>query len=66
MRIYAFDHVQLEMPAGQEARARHFYERVLGLEEIAKPPDLAVRGGAWFSNGAVAVHLGVGRSSARR
>ena len=58
MSIYAFDHVQLDMPAGQEARARDFYERVLGLAEIAKPPALAVRGGAWFSNGVVAVHLG--------
>jgi catechol 2,3-dioxygenase-like lactoylglutathione lyase family enzyme len=58
MPIYAIDHVQLDMPAGEEARARDFYAGILGLEEIAKPPELAKRGGAWFSNGAVTVHLG--------
>jgi NAD(P)H dehydrogenase (quinone) len=59
MRVYAIDHIQLAMPAGEEARARDFYTGLLGLEEIAKPPELAGRGGAWFSNGAVALHLGV-------
>jgi catechol 2,3-dioxygenase-like lactoylglutathione lyase family enzyme len=47
------------MPAGEEARARSFYAALLGLEEIAKPEELAGRGGAWFSNGAVTLHLGV-------
>ena len=32
---------------------------LLGLEEIAKPAELAGRGRAWFSNGAVTLHLGV-------
>ena len=59
MRVYAIDHVQLVMPAGEEARARDFYAGLLGLEEIAKPPELAGRGGAWFSNGVVTLHLGV-------
>ncbi len=59
MRIYAFDHVQLAMPAGEEARACDFYAGLLGLAEIAKPAELASRGGAWFSNGAVTLHLGV-------
>ena len=59
MRVYALDHIQLAMPAGEEARARDFYAGLLGLEEIAKPPELAGRGGAWFSNGAVSLHLGV-------
>ena len=58
MRIYAIDHIQLAMPAGEVARARDFYAVLLGLEEIAKPPELAGRGGAWFSNGAVTLHLG--------
>ena len=58
-RVCAIDHVQLAMPAGEEARARDFYAGLLGLEEIAKPPELAGRGGAWFSNGAVTLHLGV-------
>jgi|WetSurMetagenome_2_1015567.scaffolds.fasta_scaffold20993_2 NAD(P)H dehydrogenase (quinone) len=57
--VYAIDHIQLAMPTGEEARARDFYAGLLGLEEIAKPPELAGRGGAWFSNGAVTLHLGV-------
>ena len=30
-----------------------------GLGERPKPPVLAARGGCWFSNGDVALHLGV-------
>ena len=59
MTILAIDHVQLAMPTGEEAQARAFYVGVLGLSEIPKPPTLAARGGAWFGNGAVQVHLGV-------
>ncbi len=59
MKIRAIDHVQLSMPAGEEARARAFYGGVLGLPETPKPPELAKRGGAWFENGAVRLHLGV-------
>jgi catechol 2,3-dioxygenase-like lactoylglutathione lyase family enzyme len=51
-------HVQLTMPAGQEPAARAFFAGVLGLTEIAKPPVLAARGGAWFRSGAVELHLG--------
>src|SRR2546423_15480524 len=51
------DHVQLAMPIGEEARARDFYARVLGLREIAKPPHLAARGGLWFTLGARQLHL---------
>jgi catechol 2,3-dioxygenase-like lactoylglutathione lyase family enzyme len=56
---FALDHVQLAMPAGGEAAAREFYAGILGLEEVAKPPELASRGGAWFRNGPLSVHLGV-------
>jgi len=59
MSILAIDHVQLAMPAGGEAQARAFYGGVLGLREIPKPPTLTARGGAWFGNGAVQLHLGV-------
>lgn len=59
IRILALDHVQLAMPAGEEAAARRFYGEVLGLAELAKPPVLEARGGAWFGDGAVQVHLGV-------
>jgi catechol 2,3-dioxygenase-like lactoylglutathione lyase family enzyme len=53
------DHIQLAMPAGQEHTARHFYVEVLGLTEIRKPVHLAARGGAWFENADVKIHLGV-------
>ena len=59
MRVYAIDHVQLAMPPGGEAQARAFYAGILGLDEIPKPAELAGRGGAWFGNGAVTLHLGV-------
>ena len=59
MNIYAIDHVQLAMPAGEEEKARAFYNRVLGIEEVPKPPHLAVRGGVWFKQGNLKIHLGV-------
>ena len=54
----AFDHVQLAMPVGGEARARAFYAGVLGMEELAKPDELLARGSCWFSSGDVQLHLG--------
>lgn len=59
MRVLRIDHVQLAMPPHSEDRARKFYSGVLGLTEVPKPPELAKRGGAWFENGTVKVHLGV-------
>jgi catechol 2,3-dioxygenase-like lactoylglutathione lyase family enzyme len=51
--------VQLAMPAGEEDRARDFYSLLLGIPEIPKPLELAKRGGAWFENERVKIHLGV-------
>ena len=67
----ALDHVQLAMPAGEEAKARAFYGGVLGMSELVKPPVLAAKGGAWFAGGdgaGVQLHLGVedGFSPARK
>lgn len=59
MRILALEHVQLAMPAGGEAAARRFYEELLGIPETPKPAHLAARGGCWFEQGALKVHLGV-------
>lgn len=61
MPVVGVDHVQLAMPAGREAEARAFYADLLGIPEIAKPPALAARGGAWFENGPLKIHLGVDR-----
>jgi len=57
--VYGIDHVQLAIPVGGEPMARRFYGELLGLTELAKPPNLAARGGAWFQCGPLQLHLGV-------
>ncbi|WP_431916596.1 glyoxalase [Nonomuraea jabiensis] len=57
--IRALHHVQLAAPRGSEAELRRFYEGVLGLREVPKPPELAKRGGVWFRGEGVEVHLGI-------
>jgi catechol 2,3-dioxygenase-like lactoylglutathione lyase family enzyme len=47
------------MPAGGEPQAAAFYAGILGFEQIAKPSDLAQRGGCWFRSASVELHLGV-------
>lgn len=59
MPIVDIDHVQLAMPADGEEAARRFYGDLLGLPELAKPANLARRGGVWFQAGARPLHLGV-------
>ena len=59
MTIVGIDHVQLAMPAGHENEARGFYFGLLEIPERPKPPELAKRGGVWFENDAVKIHLGV-------
>ena len=57
--IVGLDHLQLAIPVGAEAKARSFYGGILGLTELAKPPNLAARGGLWFALGTQQLHLGV-------
>ena len=59
MSILRLDHVQLAMPAGREAEARAFYEGLLGIPEKTKPDNLIGRGGCWFEQESLKVHLGV-------
>jgi catechol 2,3-dioxygenase-like lactoylglutathione lyase family enzyme len=59
MKLLRLDHVQLAMPPGGEPHARKFYCDILGLKEVPKPPELARRGGCWFGEGAIRLHLGV-------
>lgn len=59
MRVRRLDHVLLAMPAGRESEARVFYQEILGIPEATKPSDLAGRGGCWFEDGDLKVHLGV-------
>ena len=60
-RILGLDHIQLAMPAGGEDKARTFYSGLLGMTEVAKPDNLAKRGGCWFELGSIKVHMGVER-----
>lgn len=57
--VIGLDHVQLAMPAGGEDDATAFYEGILGITRVPKPPHLAGRGGCWFESGDLKVHLGV-------
>lgn len=47
------------MPPGEETVAVEFYEGLLGIPRVAKPPHLEARGGCWFETGEVRIHLGV-------
>ena len=53
------DHIQLAIPANEEAKVRTFYGDLLGLQEIEKPDVLKARGGCWFHLGTQQLHLGV-------
>ena len=46
------------LPAGNR-RPATFYEGLLGMMEVPKPPELAKRGGCWFESGGLQLHLGV-------
>jgi catechol 2,3-dioxygenase-like lactoylglutathione lyase family enzyme len=59
MKIYAIDHIQIAIPPNSEDIARVFYGEILGLTEIPKPYRLARRGGMWFEQDDLKLHLGV-------
>jgi catechol 2,3-dioxygenase-like lactoylglutathione lyase family enzyme len=59
VKVRAIDHVQLAMPSGREDDAVAFYEGLLGIPRVPKPPHLEARGGCWFEDGEVKLHLGV-------
>jgi catechol 2,3-dioxygenase-like lactoylglutathione lyase family enzyme len=59
MSIVGLHHVQLATPPGSENASRGFYGEVLGLPEVAKPPELARRGGVWFRSAHVELHVGI-------
>lgn len=52
-------HVQVACPTGGELPVRRFYGELLGLDEVAKPPALAGRGGVWFRSEGYELHVGV-------
>ena len=59
MKVRRIDHVQLAMPPGKEQSAIAFYEGLLGIPCVPKPPELAARGGCGFEDGSLRVHVGV-------
>lgn len=61
-RLIGIDHIQLAMPEGAEETARGFFGGLLGLTEVAKPANLLARGGCWFEQGGVRLHLGVDKT----
>jgi catechol 2,3-dioxygenase-like lactoylglutathione lyase family enzyme len=59
MTIVGLHHVQLAMPPGREEDATAFYEGLLGIPKVDKPPNLEARGGCWFESDSTRVHLGM-------
>ncbi|NJK29281.1 MAG: glyoxalase [Acaryochloris sp. RU_4_1] len=59
MRVYGIDHIQLAIPPNSEDLARVFYGEILGLREKPKPEHLVQRGGVWFEQDDLKLHLGV-------
>lgn len=58
-QLLRLDHVQVTVPRASIDATREFYGAILGLREIAKPGELAGRGGAWYQLGEVQVHVGI-------
>ena len=52
-------HVQMAIPNGGEESALRFYGELFGLQQIAKPANLAKRGGIWFTTSTLQLHLGI-------
>jgi len=56
---YRLHHVQVCAPPGSEATARRFYVDLLGMKEIPKPTNLALRGGIWLELNGTQLHVGI-------
>lgn len=59
IKFNRLDHVQVCIPRDAEPRARDFYGRLLGLEEVEKPEVLRKNGGVWYAVADVSLHVGV-------
>jgi catechol 2,3-dioxygenase-like lactoylglutathione lyase family enzyme len=57
--IIEIAHVNITVPKAAEESTKHFYKNILGLEEIPKPESQRKRGGAWFKQGALELHLSI-------
>lgn len=57
--VVALGHVNVTVPAKDEAAAKEFYGTVLGLKELPKPAGTRQDVGAWYELGGVQLHLSV-------
>lgn len=48
MRLLHIDHVQITVPKDREQEARHFYGKVLGLQELERPSTIPAPG-LWYA-----------------
>jgi catechol 2,3-dioxygenase-like lactoylglutathione lyase family enzyme len=55
--IIRLQHAALTVPVEGLERAREFYGGILGLREVARPPELESRPGIWYSFGATELHI---------
>ena len=55
--IVELHHVNIRVPKAFEEATKHFYTKIVGLEEIEKPGESKKRGGAWFLCGDIQLHL---------
>jgi catechol 2,3-dioxygenase-like lactoylglutathione lyase family enzyme len=55
--IVELHHVNIRVPKAVEEATKHFYTKIIGLEEIEKPGESKKRGGAWFVCGDLQLHL---------
>ncbi len=58
-RVVALGHVNVTVPAKDEAAAKEFYGIALGLRELPKPAGTRQNVGAWYELGGVQLHLSV-------
>ncbi|HEY7801768.1 MAG TPA: VOC family protein [Dehalococcoidia bacterium] len=55
--ITRLQHVAVTVPIDGLERARAFYSDVLGLREVARPPEIQSRPGIWYSFGSTELHI---------
>lgn len=55
--ITRLQHAAVTVPVDGLERARGFYSGVLGLREVARPPELQPRPGIWYSFGSTELHI---------
>jgi catechol 2,3-dioxygenase-like lactoylglutathione lyase family enzyme len=55
--VIRLQHAAVTVPTEGLDRARHFYSEILGLREVARPPEIQDRPGIWYSFGSTELHI---------